>query len=75
MESTTHIVFIRMVSDVNNQGRGFEMKFSASNMRIYQNLSKQNKNQILFIRFWQKNNLQIVNVKLTIYVELLVTQI
>lgn len=26
--STTNEVFIRMISDVNNQGRGFDLKFS-----------------------------------------------
>lgn len=29
VESTTNNVFIRMVSDINNQGRGFEIKFNA----------------------------------------------
>lgn len=30
MESTSHVVFIRLITDVNNQGRGFELKFNAS---------------------------------------------
>lgn len=34
MESTSNIVFIRLVTDVNNQGRGFELKFSASKKYI-----------------------------------------
>lgn len=30
LESTSHIVFVRLVTDVSNQGRGFELKFNAS---------------------------------------------
>lgn len=29
LESTSNNVFIRMVSDISNQGRGFEIKFNA----------------------------------------------
>lgn len=30
LESSSHVVFIRLITDVNNQGRGFELKFNAS---------------------------------------------
>lgn len=35
LESSTNSIFIRMVTDVSNQERGFEMKFSASKRKQY----------------------------------------
>lgn len=40
MESTTHTVFIRLVTDVNNEGRGFELRFNASKKWISVELGK-----------------------------------
>lgn len=51
MESTSHTVFIRLVTDVSNQGRGFELKFNAS------------KKYILFKLEEKKNSCQTMDTK------------
>lgn len=38
LESSSNSIFIRMVTDVSNQERGFEMKFSASKKKQLLNL-------------------------------------
>lgn len=35
--STTNQMFVRMISDINNQGRGFDLKFSTSKSDAYAN--------------------------------------
>lgn len=52
MESTSHTVFIRLVTDVSNQGRGFELKFNASKKYI---LFKLEEKKIL-VKQWIQNN-------------------
>lgn len=33
--STTNEIFVRMISDINNQGRGFDLKFNTSKLNGY----------------------------------------
>lgn len=71
MESTSNTVFIRLVTDVDNHGRGFEMKFSAS--KDYAPSF-----QLTTIRFTQFSQyfdkFQIVSDKFMIYEELSVSR-